>query len=102
MPKINSNNTPKTYSARQLHDTHSLATNDMTWMSAALDSVREEVKRLQEVAKDGTQIRKYHFNKLNTYLDMYAYLANDRLNSHTEESEKYKKEWEANKKAESL
>lgn len=102
MPKINSNNTPKTYSARHLHDAYSLATNDMTWMSAALDSVRKEVERLQEVTKDGTQIRESHFNRLNTHLDMYTYLANDRLNSHTEESEKYEKEWEANKKAVSL
>ena len=100
--QIKSKNTPKTYSARHLHDAHSLATNDMTWMSTALDSVRKEVERLQKAAKDGTQIRESHFNKLNTHLEMYAYLADDRLNSHAEESEKYEKEWEANKKAVSL
>lgn len=100
--QINSKNTPKTYDASDLNDAYSLAECDMQWMSAAIGHVKEEIKRIHALAKDGEVISQYHFSELITHLDMYEYLADDRRHHHAKEAKAYEVEWEANKKAVSV
>ena len=103
MPKqINSNNTPKTYDASDLNDAYSLAECDLKWMSTAIGHVKEEIKRIHALAKDGEVISQYHLSGLITHLDMYEYLVDNRHDYHADQAEAYKAEWEANKKAVSL
>ena len=102
MPKINSKNTPETYDAGDVADAHSLAECDMQWMSTAIGHVKEEIKRIHALAKDGEVISQYHFSELITHLDMYEYLADDRRHHHAKEAKAYEVEWKANKKAVSL
>lgn len=102
MPKINSNNTPKTYDADDMADLASLAECDMRWMSTAITHVRKEIKRIHALAENGEIIYQYHFSELITHLDMYEYLADSRRDSHAKEAEAYQAEWEDNKKAVSL
>lgn len=102
MPKINSKNTPKTYDASDLNDAYSLAECDLKWMSTAIGHVKEEIKRIHALAKDGEVISQYHLSGLITHLDMYEYLADDRRHHHAKEAKAYEVEWETNKKAVSL
>lgn len=100
--QINSNNTPETYDAGDLTDAYSLAECDLQWMSTAIGHVKEEIKRIHALVKDGEVISQYHFSELITHLDMYEYLADDRRHYHAKEAEAYKVKWEANKKAVTL
>ena len=97
--QINSKNTPKTYDASDLNDAYSLAECDMQWMSTAIGHIKEEIKRIHDLAKDGKVIPQYHFSELITHLDMYEYLADDRRHYHAKEAEVYNAEWEAEKQA---
>ena len=92
--QINSNNTPKTYDAGDMHDLASLAECDMGWMSTAITHVKKEIKRIHGLAKNGEVISQYHFSELITHLDMYEYLADDRRHHHAKEAEAYEAEWE--------
>jgi len=100
--QINSNNTPKTYDASDLHDVYSLAECDMQWMSTAIGHVKEEITKIHALAKDGETISQYHFSELITHLDMYEYLVDDRRDYHAKQAKEHAQEWEANKKAVSV
>lgn len=82
------------YDAGDMHDMASLAESDMQWMSTAITQVRKEIKRIHALAQNGEAISQYHFSELITHLDMYEYLADNRLEFHTKEAEAYKVEWE--------
>ncbi|MEG0603760.1 MAG: hypothetical protein RR487_04540 [Acinetobacter sp.] len=99
MPKINSNNTSKTYDASDLNDAYALAECDMQWMSTAIAHVKKEIRSLHNLAKNGEILSQYHFSELITHLDMYEYLADDRRHYHAKEAEAYNAEWEAEKQA---
>ena len=94
MPKINSNNTPKNYDATDMLDAYSFAECDMQWMSVAITDIK---KRIKELKKD-LGINATGFYALDNILDMYQYLAENRLNYYSDEVEAYKAEWEANNK----
>ena len=98
MPKINSKHTPETYDAISMYDLASLAESDMRWMEVAITDIK---KRIKELKKD-LGINATGFHALDNILDMYEYLAENRLNHYGEEAEAYKAEWEANKKAVTL
>lgn len=100
--QINSKNTPETYNAGDLNDAYSLAECDLQWMSTAIGHVKEEIKKIHALVKDGEVISQYHFSELITHLDMYEYLADDRRHYHAKVAKAYEAEWEANKKAVTL
>lgn len=100
--QINSKNTPETYNAGDLNWAHEVAQEDLKWMSTAIRHVKEEIKKIHALAKNGEVISQYHFFELITHLDMYEYLADDRRHYHAKEAEAYKVEREANKKAVTL
>ena len=80
----------KQYSLSELQDIQDIATTDMKWMYAALEHIRLDVikisKRLQERGMDDG-----HLADLKIFLDMYYYLAIDRLEFHEFVREKLQK-----------
>ena len=102
MPNQINKSIPKTYDANDLNWAHAVAESDMQWMNTAITHVKKEIKKLHTLAKNGEAISQYHFSELLTHLEMYEYLADDRLNYHAKEAESYNAELEANKKAATL
>lgn len=100
MPNSNhSKNTPNTYDSGDMADAYLLAENDMQWMSVALADIKKRLKDLK------TELRVEHVRGLFAFehvLDMYEYLAEERLSSHSSMAEKYQAEWEEDKKAVTL
>ena len=94
----NDQNTPETYDAINMYDLASLAECDMQWMNVAITDIK---KRIKELKKD-LGINATGFYALDNILDMYQYLAENRLNHYEEEAEAYKAEYEDNKKAVTL
>ena len=94
--QINSTNTPKKYDAGDMYDLASLAAYDMNWMQTAINRVRcDFIKLRKNLQQQG--VHSVYFDELQTVLEMYSYLAEERHNSHAEMSEKYEKEWENTK-----
>lgn len=100
MPNSNhSKNTSNTYDSGDMADAYLLAENDMQWMSVALADIKKRLKDLK------TELRVEHVRGLFAFehvLDMYEYLAEERLSSHSSMAEKYQAEWEEDKKAVTL
>ena len=92
--QINSKNTSKINDAGDMHDMATMAESDVEWMSTAITQVRKEIKRIHALVKNGEIISQYHFSELITHLDMYEYLADNRLEFHSKEAETYKIESE--------
>ena len=97
MPKQNTpTNTPKKYDAGDMHDLASLAEYDMNWMQIAINRIRCDFldlsKKLQQQG-----VHSVYFDELQTVLEMYSYLAEERHNCHAEMSVQYGKEWENTK-----
>ncbi|MEN3977437.1 hypothetical protein [Acinetobacter sp. CWB-B33] len=97
--QINSNNTPKTYNAGDLVDAYSLAECDMQWMSVAITDIK---KRLKEIKRELGNKGVIGFYDLEHVVDMYQYIAENRLSHYSDETEAYQVELEANKKAVTL
>ena len=97
--QTHSNNTPKTYDAGDLVDAYSLAECDMQWMSVAITDIK---KRLKEIKREFGNQGVVGFYDLEHVVDMYQYIAENRLSHYSDETETYQTEWEANKKAVSL
>ena len=94
--QINSTNTPKKYDAGDMHDLASLAAYDMNWMQTAINRVRcDFIKLRKNLQQQG--VHSVYFDELQTVLEMYSYLAEERHNCHTEMSEQYGQEWENTK-----
>ena len=90
--QINSTNTPKKYDAGDMHDIQSLAEHDMNWMHTAIDRVRRDFIDLsKKLQKQG--VHSCYFDDLRTVLDMYSYLAEERLAYHEKTAKQYEQEW---------
>ena len=88
----------KVYSVKDMRDLASLAECDMQWMNTALEHVKKELRNLLgECAVPGHQL-----SELMTHLDMYEYIALNRLSHYSDKTMEYETEMGANKKAESL
>ena len=98
----NAQNTPKTYDAGDVADAHLIAESDMQWMNTAIIHVRKKLKKLHALVENGEILSQYHFSELIIHLEMYEYIADDRLDYHAKEAKAYEAEWEANKKAVTL
>ena len=86
----------KKYDAGDMHDTQSLAAYDMNWMQIALNRVRRDfIKLSTDLQQQG--VHSCHFDELQTFLEMYSYLAEERHSFHVEMSEQYEKEWQNTK-----
>ncbi|QOW46560.1 MULTISPECIES: hypothetical protein [Acinetobacter] len=100
--QINSTNTPKIYNAGDMHDLASMAECDMDWMSTALSDVQLKVKQIKKDLMARYPNAEYHFSDLEKVLEMFVYLAEDRCRYHEKEAERFREEYEANKKAVTL
>lgn len=97
--QINSNNTPKMYDAGDMHNIAYIAECDMRWMSVAITDIK---KRLKEIKREFGNRSVVGFYDLEHVVDMYQYIAENRLQHYEEEAEAYEAEWEANEKAVTL
>lgn len=94
--QINSTNAPKKYNAGDMHDLASLAEYDMNWMQIAINRIRcDFIKLRKDLQQQG--VHSVYFDELQTFLEMYSYLAEERHSSHAEMSEQYEKEWQNTK-----
>ena len=88
----NSTNAPKKYDAGDMHDIQSLAEYDMNWMQTAIDRIRRDFIDLSKnLQKQG--VHQIYFDELRTVLDMYSYLAEERLAYHEKTAKQYEQEW---------
>jgi hypothetical protein len=93
MPNQN-NSIHKNYDAGDMHDLASMAECDMQWMNTAISYIRREIIKLNKSVKAGEEVTQHHFTDLIHHVDMYEFLADNRLAYHVEEAERYSKEWE--------
>lgn len=94
--QINSTNTPTKYDAGDMHDLASLAEYDMNWMQIAINRICcDFIKLRKDLQQQG--VHSVYFDELQTFLEMYSYLAEQRHSCHVEMSEQYKQEWENTK-----
>ena len=100
--QINSENTPKTYNAGDMLDAYSLAESDLKWMTHALGDLLKKFTELEVRLGKEQHVPDFYFNELKTFIHMYEYLADNRLNHHEKEAAAYLEEYEANKKAVAL
>ena len=91
-------NTPETYTTGDMLDAYSLAECDMQWMSVAITDIKKRIKEL----KNDLGINATGFYALEHVVDMYQYIAENRLSHYSNETEAYKAEWKADKKAVTL
>ena len=96
--QINSTNTPKTYTTGDMVDAYSLAECDMQWMSVAITDIKKRIKEL----KNDLGINATGFYALEHVVDMYQYIAENRLHHYSGEAKAYQAELDANKKAVTL
>ena len=90
--QINSTNAPTKYDAGDMYDLASLATYDMNWMSTAINRIRcDFIKLRKDLQQQG--VHSVYFDELQTFLEMYSYLAEERHSRHAKMSEQYEKEW---------
>ncbi|EOA3793186.1 TPA: hypothetical protein JI136_09520 [Acinetobacter baumannii] len=89
--QINSKNTPKTYDASDMHNLASLAESDMNWMSVAITDIK---KRIKEIKSELGNNNVLGFYDLEHVVDMYQYIAENRLHHYSDETEAYQAEWE--------
>ena len=82
----------KKYDAGDMYDIQSLAAYDMNWVQIALNRVRRDfIKLSMDLQQKG--VHSVYFDELQTFLEMYSYLAEERHNYHAEMSEQYEQEW---------
>lgn len=91
-------NTPETYTTGDMLDAYSLAECDMQWMSVAITDIKKRIKEL----KNDLGINATGFYALEHVVDMYQYIAENRLSHYSNETEAYEAEWKADKKAVTL
>ena len=82
----------KKYDAGDMHDIQSLAAYDKNWEQIALNRVRRDfIKLSMDLQQKG--VHSVYFDELQTFLEMYSYLAEERHSRHAKMSEQYEKEW---------
>ena len=91
-------NTPETQTTGDMLDAYSLAECDMQWMSVAITDIKKRIKEL----KNDLGINATGFYALEHVVDMYQYIAENRLSHYSNETEAYEAEWKADKKAVTL
>jgi|SRR5690606_3766027 len=96
--QINSKNTPQTYDAGDMLDAYCTGQNDVKWLSMGIDHLKEEFYKTRAFIQDQYKVSDAYFEKMAEFLDMYQYLADDRLQQQDRYVEKFKEEWEADKK----
>lgn len=87
----NLKNTLKTYDAGEMADAYSLAESDMQWMSVAITDIRKRLKEIKSKLGDNNVLG---LHDLEHVVDMYQYIAENRLHHYSEEAEAYVAEWE--------
>lgn len=90
----NSNKSLQTYNTSDMVDVYSLAENDMRWMSVAISDIKKRLKELTNELGHKDIVGLY---ALENTIDMYQYLAENRLNYYWDEMATYEAELKANK-----
>ena len=92
-------NTPETYTTGDMLDAYSLAECDMQWMSVAITDIKKRIKEIKSKLDNTNVIGLYDLEHV---VDMYQYIAENRLHHYSGEVEAYQAELDANKKAVTL
>lgn len=90
----NSNKSLQTYNTGDIVDIYSLAENDMRWMSVAISDIK---KRLKELTNELGHKNIVGLYALENTIDMYQYIAENRLNYYWDEIATYEAELKASK-----
>ena len=85
----------KQYDAGDLNDVHALAASDLNWAHTAMDDIRSKFFKLQESLKENYNADPIYFEDMVTFLHMYEYVIEERMNYHKNEANHFEKEWEA-------
>lgn len=89
--QINSKNTLKTYDAGEMADAYSLAESDMRWMSVAITDIKKHLKEIKSKLGNNSVLGLYDLEHI---VDMYQYIAENRLHHYSGEAKAYEVEWE--------
>lgn len=82
---------PKVYDADDMHFTHVIAHQDLTWVANSIDDIREKVKSIKsDCAEEG--IHSYTFNNLEVFLEMLKYVMTERRDYYEGLVDDYQKE----------
>lgn len=73
-------------------DLSELAVNDVKWLNIAISHIKKEFYKLKSNTQEQYKIHNCHFEEMVDFLDMYEYLADDRLAEQKRLAEKYEKE----------
>ena len=92
-------NMPETYTTVDMLDAYSLAECDMQWMSVAITDIKKRLKEIKSKLDNTNVIGLYDLEHV---VDMYQYIAENRLHHYSGEAEAYQAELDANKKAVTL
>lgn len=90
--QINSKSTTEAYTALDMLDLSELAVNDVKWLNMAISHLKKEFYKLKSNTQEQYKIHNCHFEEMVDFLDMYEYLADDRLAEQKRLAEKYEKE----------
>ncbi|MEB3766377.1 hypothetical protein [Acinetobacter sp. MD2] len=96
MPNSNQTTAIQTYNTTDMVDAYSLAECDMRWMSVAISDIK---KRLQELNNELGHKSIVGLYALEHTVDMYQYIAENRLNYYMGETEAYEAELNGHKKS---
>ena len=91
MPNQNSKN-QKNYDAGDMYDIQSMAKSDMNWLNVALSDIRLDFIKLSEELK-AKGIPSIYLTTLQTKIDMYSYIAEERHDHHADMAKIYEAEW---------
>ena len=84
-------NMPETYTTVDMLDVYSLAECDMQWMSVAITDIKKRLKEIKSKLDNTNVIGLYDLEHV---VDMYQYIAENRLYHYSDETEAYQAEWE--------
>ena len=88
----------KTYDAGYLWDAHSIAESDLTWCDTAISDLRVKFKDHKDYMIKAYGAHETHFAQIETFLEMYEHLIDDRLKYHKGEAASYKAEFRGDDK----
>lgn len=83
----------KQYDAGDLNDAHGLATSDLNWALTAVRDIRSKFFDLNESLQKSYNADPIYFEDMITFLHMYEYVIEERMNCHKEEAARYEEEW---------
>lgn len=84
---------PKNYTANDLHLAHVISEENMEWAVHAIEDIKSRIKMIEKTLS-GEKLGevRFDFHNLETQLDIYKYLFQERCYNQTSQVEAYKSE----------